>query len=83
MKRYESVCRSVRPSSVRPSMGPQQQTHCGLRPAADIDRLKQQRRANAGSGTLSAYVGGRTLSVCWPHVSPCAFVSRVIRKLAT
>ena len=25
-----------------------------------IDRLLQQRRANAGSGTLSAYVGSRT-----------------------
>jgi len=56
------VCLCVRPS-VCPSVGPQQQTRCcrftGVGPAGkkNIDRLLQQRRANAGSATLSAYVG--------------------------
>ena len=56
MKRY-----GVRPS-VCPSMGPQQQTRCcrfvTVGPAGRrFDLLLQQRRANAGSATLSAYVG--------------------------
>ena len=33
--------------------------------AEDIDRLLQQRRANAGSATLSAYVGSWTQSCLW------------------
>jgi len=57
----------VRPS-LRPSMGPQQQTRCCMRYfaaglmlwarwAEEIDRLPHDRhRANAGSATLSAYV---------------------------
>ena len=52
MKRY----------GVRPSAGLSRRTAAGLlswaRRAGDIDRLLQQRRANAGSATLSAYVGG-------------------------
>ena len=51
-------------SDVRPSVCPIRSPHAaaaGLllwaRRAGDIDRLLQQRRANAGSTTLSAYVG--------------------------
>ena len=59
MKRYD-----VRPYvclSVCPSMGPQQQTRCcgfaAVGPAVRRCRSLQQRRANAGSAALSAYVG--------------------------
>jgi len=41
----------VRPS-VCPSMGPQQQTRC-----CRVAAVEDQRRANASSATLSAYVG--------------------------
>ena len=67
MKQY-----SVRPS-VCPSMGPQQQTRC-YRFAAVGRRCRcivQQRRANVGSATLSAYVGSWTpdmfSSIIWLH----------------
>ena len=60
-KRY-GVRPSVSPSACPRMTGPQQQTHCCrfaavARRAGDIDPLLQQRRANAGSATLSAYVG--------------------------
>jgi len=48
---------------VRPSVRPIRPPHallqvccCGPMLARDIDRLQQQRRANAGSATLSAYL---------------------------
>ena len=55
MKQY-----AVRPSVCLSLRGP---TAAGLllwaRWEGDIDRLLQQRRANAGSATLSAYVGSQ------------------------
>jgi len=52
---------SMKRCGVRPSV-PQQETRCctfaagGPAGVGDIDRLLQQRRANAGSDVLSAYV---------------------------
>ena len=51
-----SVCLSQHgPTAANRS--PLLQLLCMARRAGDIDRLLQQRRANAGSVTLSAYVG--------------------------
>jgi len=59
--------------SARPSMVTQRRSCCcrfaqWARLAGDIDRLLQQRRANAGSATLSAYVGGWTRLVICRHL---------------
>jgi len=57
--RRPAVCPSFSPS-VRLSVHGSKSSTAGLllwaRQAGDIDRLPQQRRANAGSATLSAYV---------------------------
>jgi len=48
------------------------------RRAGDIDRLMQQRRANAGSGALSAYVRAEILNIRKTHAA-LSCTTRIVR----